>query len=121
MEVFSKLVDETTKKKSVHTFVKSSNYYSRYNGVNYYYNENDEKYVLATRHWLKQFDDYSRITVYEVKEKDTYDSIALDFYNNPTYYWIICDYNRIIDPITPPKKGTILNIPSLNGGLEFES
>lgn len=121
MEVFSKIVDEKTGKKSVNTYIKSSNYYSRYNGINYYYNENDEKYVLATRAWLKQFGDPTRETLYEVKEKDTYDSIALEFYNNPTYYWIICDYNRILDPITPPKKGTILSIPSINAGLEFEN
>ena len=55
-----------------------------------------------------------------VKEKDTYDTIALEFYNNPTYYWVICDYNRIIDPFTPPKAGTVLYLPSLNAGLEFE-
>ena len=121
MEVFSKVIDEQTGRKLVNKYTKSSNYYSRYNGLNYFYNENDNKYVLETRHWLKQFADYSKITVYEVKEKDTYDSIALEFYNNPTYYWIVCDYNRILDPIKPPKKGTILNIPSLNAGLEFES
>lgn len=121
MEVFAKIVDEATGKRSVNTYTKSSNYFSRYNGLNYFYNENDDKYVLATRQWLKKFTDQTRVTSYKVKKKDTYDSIALDYYNNPTYYWIICDYNRIIDPITPPKEGTILEIPSLNGGLEFES
>ena len=120
MDVFSKTIDETTGKATTLTYVKSSNYYSRYNGINYHYNTNDDKYVLDTRRWLKLVDS-SRITEYKVKDKDTYDSISLEFYNTPIYYWIICDYNRIIDPLIPPKKGTILEIPSLNGGLEFES
>lgn len=100
--------------------VKTSKYYSRYNGFYYYYNHLDNKYQLETRPWLKQFSDTSKVNVYTVKEKDTYDSIALEFYNNPTYYWIICDYNRILDPFTPPKAGTILYLPSLNAGLEYE-
>lgn len=100
--------------------IKSSKYYSRYNGLSYYYNNLDDKYQLETRHWLKEFIDTSKIQTYIVKEKDTYDTIALEFYNNPTYYWVICDYNRIIDPFTPPKVGTVLYLPSLNAGLEFE-
>lgn len=99
---------------------KSSRYYSRYNGLYYYYNNLDDKYQLETRHWLKEFTDTSKIQTYIVKEKDSYDSIALEYYNNPTYYWIICDYNRIIDPFTPPKVGDVLYLPSLNAGLEFE-
>lgn len=127
MEVLSRIAEvnetgaQTGKRLGVLTYVKSSNYFSRYNGVNYYYNENDGKYVLATRQWLRQFEDYTREVEYEVKEGDTYDTISLNFYNNPTYYWIICDYNRIIDPLKPPKKGTKLIIPSLDGGLQFES
>lgn len=100
--------------------IKSSKYYSRYNGLSYYYNNLDDKYQLETRHWLKEFIDTSKIQTYIVKEKDTYDTIALEFYNNPTYYWVICDYNRIIDPFTPPKVGAVLYLPSLNAGLEFE-
>ena len=100
--------------------IKSSKYYSRYNGLYYYYNNLDDKYQLETRHWVKEFVDTSKIQTYIVKEKDTYDTIALEFYNNPTYYWVICDYNRIIDPFTSPKEGTVLYLPSLNAGLEFE-
>ena len=81
--------------------IKSSDYYSRYNGLSYYYN-------------------HSRVTKYVVQEKDTYDLIALKYYNNPTYYWIICDYNRVRDPFIEPTPGTTLELPSLNAGLEFE-
>lgn len=99
---------------------KTSRYFSRYNGLFYYYNHLDDKYQLETRHWLKEFVDTSKVQSYVVKEKDTWDSIALEFYNNPTYYWIICDYNRIVDPFKLPKKGDVLYLPSINAGLEFE-
>lgn len=99
---------------------KTSKYYSRYNGLFYFYNHLDDKYQLETRHWLKEFSDASRETRYVVKEGDTYDTIALEYYNNPTYYWVICDYNRITDPFTPPVEGEVLLLPSLDAGLEFE-
>ena len=99
---------------------KTGRYFSRYNGLFYYYNHLDEKYQLETRHWLKELPDTTKIKTYVIKEKDTWDSIALEFYNNPTYYWIICDYNRIIDPFKPLKVGDTIYLPSINAGLEFE-
>ena len=99
--------------------VKSTQYFSRYNGLNYYYNTNDEKYQLETRQWLKELTDTSAITTHIVKRNDTYDNLALRYYNNPTYYWIICDYNKIIDPLKEPEVGDVLYIPSLNAGLTF--
>lgn len=99
---------------------KTSNYYSRYNGLFYYYNHLDNKYQLETRHWLKELVDESKIQSYVTKDGDTYDSIALEFYNNPTLYWVVCDYNRVRDPFIPPEEGTTLYLPSLNAGLEFE-
>lgn len=120
MEVFSRVYNEETGQWSVIKNVKSSNYYSRYNGLTYYYNELDNKYQLETRTWLKELTDKTKETTYIVQKDDTYDSIALRFYNNPTYYWVICDYNRIIDPLKKPEEGKILYLPSLNAGLEFE-
>lgn len=99
--------------------VKSTPYFSRYNGINYYFNTNDEKYQLATRQWLKPLDDTSSVITHVVKKNDTYDNLALRYYNNPTYYWIICDFNRIIDPLKEPTPGDVLYIPSINAGLEF--
>lgn len=96
---------------------KTSNYFSRYNGLYYYYNKLDKKNQLENVKWLSHNMKYS---TYITKKDDTYDSIALDKYNNPTYYWIICDFNRILDPIIPPKEGTILYIPDLGSGLEYE-
>ena len=97
---------------------KTSNYYSRYNGVPIYYNTLDSKYQLGLKSWLKKDFDYTK---YTVQEFETYDYIALKFYNNPTYYWLICDANDIIDPLVDPKPGDVLIIPSLGSNLQFEA
>lgn len=94
--------------------IKTSNYYSRYNGFDYYYNKLDNKNQMSTSKWLNQSNTYQ---TYKVKDGDTYDSIALWFYNNPTYYWIICDFNRILDSLSKPTPGDILYIPLL--GTKF--
>lgn len=97
--------------------VKTSNHYSRYNGLNMYYNKHDNRYQLALKTWLKMDFDYIK---YTVKEGDTLDYIALKFYNNPTYYWLICEANRILDPTVEPKVGDILLIPNLGSDIQFE-
>lgn len=126
---------------------KTGNYFSRNNGFYFYYNKLDAKetYVrdnkgnkiidlntgraltqkvykeqLSTKSWLQTVP-AAEETKYTVKEGDTYDSIALEYYNNPTYYWIICDYNRIIDPFVEPKKGDILYLPTLGTNIKFEN
>lgn len=98
---------EVLKDKSYRTYDKLS----RYANFPYYYNTLDNKYVYATTAQLSENTPY---TSYRVQRYDTYDSLALDFYNNPTYYWIICDFNRIQDPFIRPKEGTILKIPTLS-------
>lgn len=97
--------------------VKTSQYFSRYNGINSYYNKHDKKYQLALKSWLKQDFDFTK---YTVEKDDTWDYIALKYYNNPTYYWIICDANKILDPMKQPEEGDILLIPSLGNNLQFE-
>lgn len=91
-------------------------YMSRYSGFPFYYNVEDDKYIYGTTANLR--DDIS-YTLYEVKKTDTYDSIALDFYNTPLYFWVICDYNRIQDPLEHPIPGTKLKIPSITS-LSFK-
>ena len=90
--------------------------FSRYATLPYYFNIEDNKYVCGTYHQLRDDTNYQ---IYVVKRRDTYDSIALQFYNNPTYYWVITDFNRISDPFVPPKQGTRLKIPAFSN-LEFE-
>ena len=94
-----------------HKQYKQYNYISRYSISPIYYHTLDDKYLVGRDKCLK---DDTLYQTYKVLQGDTYDSIALRFYNNPTYYWIICSFNRILDPFENPVKGTLLKIPSLS-------
>ena len=89
---------------------------SRYSSFPYYYDTNQNKYVYGT---LSHLDPTTPYSLYTVKKNDTYDSISLSFYNTPTYFWVICDFNKINDPFNPPAEGTSLNIPVLSS-IEFQ-
>lgn len=95
---------------------KSYDRLSRYSSIPIYYNTKTKEMVYGT---AKHLNSATEAVLYTVKENDTYDSIALSFYNNPTYFWIICDYNRIIDPFIDPEPQTILYIPVISD-IEFE-
>lgn len=90
---------------------KQYNRLSRYSNFPYYYNTLDNKYVEGTTKYLDNTTLYKLVIV---KDGDTYDSLALKYYNNPTYYWIICSYNHIQDPFKKPKPNTYIKIPSLS-------
>lgn len=90
---------------------KSFDYISRYSNFKQYYNLKTNKYNCETVKYLSKD---IPTGVYITKEGDTYDSIALEFYNNPTLFWVICSYNRIIDVFEKPEKGTTLRIPVLS-------
>ena len=49
-----------------------------------------------------------------VKPQETLDSLALYYYNNPTYFWVIADFNRIRDPYSELEVGRILKIPTFS-------
>lgn len=95
---------------------KSYSKLSRYAPFPYYYHTTDRKYIYGKTAYLKDSTPY---TSYKVVKNDTYDSIALYFYNNPTLYWIICSFNHIQDPFTKPLEGTLLKIPAIST-LEFD-
>ena len=84
---------------------------SRYSSFPYYYNTLDDKYVEGTTKYLADDSEYRLI---KVKRGDTYDTLALQYYNNPTYYWVICSFNRIQDPFKTPAPDTYLKIPVLS-------
>lgn len=84
---------------------------SRYLTFPYYYNVIDNKYVYGTTSWLNTDIPF---TYHIVKQNDTYDSISLYYYNNPTLYWVICDFNRITDPFRTPNVGEKLKIPNIS-------
>lgn len=91
---------------------KKYDYISRYEPFPYYYNTKDERYFYGITSWLNSNVGY---VLYTVRPSDTYDSIAFDYYGSPIFYWVVCDFNKIRDSFTPPKVGTQLKIPALNG------
>lgn len=95
---------------------KDYNYFSRYEGVPYYFHTIDRKYILGTTSHINQDTPYS---LHEVKVNDTLDTLALDYYNNPTFFWIIADFNHIQDPYTKLELGTQIKIPIFNQ-ISFE-
>ena len=54
-----------------------------------------------------------------VKSNDTLNSLALKYYNNPTFWWVIAYFNDIQDPFKPLRnKYTTLKIPNI-ASVEF--
>ena len=89
----------------------------RYSIVPYYYNVVDNKYMYGTYFPLQKSNDFDE---YVVKGGESYDLIALQCYGNPTYFWIICDFNNIMNPFSNPVPGARLKIPLLSN-IEFNT
>lgn len=90
---------------------------SRYAPFPYYYHRLDDKYFYGTTSYLKNDTPHS---LYTVAKRDTLDSLALKFYGNPTYYWVLCSFNHIQDPYTKLKEGQVIKVPTLSS-IEFEN
>lgn len=73
---------------------KKYDYTCRYSAVPYYYHTLDEKYVYGLGSNLYKDTYY---TIHNIKDTDTLDSLALRYYNNPTFYWVIAYFNDIQD------------------------
>lgn len=84
---------------------------SRYSEFPYYYHTLDKKYIYGRTAYL---DDSTLFTTHVVKQGDTFDTLALEYYNNPTYYWIICSFNHIQDPYSELVPDTLIKIPSIS-------
>ena len=69
-------------------------YLSRYIDVPYYYHSIDKKYIYGIGSNMFKNIAY---TLHQVEPEDTLDSLALQYYNNPTLYWIIAYFNDIQD------------------------
>lgn len=89
---------------------------SRYSVFPYYFNTIDNKYVYGITSYLKTQD--VTFVSHKVIEGDTLDTLALYYYNSPTFYWIIADFNKILDPYEDLKIGSILKIPTFSN-VEF--
>lgn len=84
---------------------------SRYESFPYYYDTVSQKYVYGVTAYLDEDTPY---TIHVTGKYDTLDSLALYYYNNPTYYWIIADFNRILDCYTKLPEGAPIKIPSIS-------
>lgn len=90
---------------------KDYSYTSRYVSVPYYYHTKDNKYIYGITSYL---DDTTPYTAHIVQRGDTFDTLALRYYNNPTLYWVICSFNHIANPYKNLKEGETVKIPSLS-------
>lgn len=90
---------------------KSYDMLSRYTRFPYYYHSVDNKYIYGMSAQLR---DDTMYIYHKVRQGDTPDSLSLAYYNNPTYYWVILDFNRIQDPFADLPVGELIKIPTLS-------
>lgn len=91
-------------------------YTARYIGIPVYYNKRDDrelfglsKNMIKTAAWV----------AHKVVPTDTLDKLALSYYNNPSYWWIIAYFNDIQDAfIKLSDRFDVLKIPDIRS-LEF--
>lgn len=91
-------------------------YTCRYTTVPYYYDTLNERYVYGIgTNMIKNISFVS----HKLSTEDTLDSLALKYYNNPTYWWIIAYFNDIQDAFKPLiDQMEVIQIPSL-ASIEF--
>lgn len=90
---------------------KSSNGLSRYSNFPYYYHTVDNKFIYGFSDRINENISY---VMHTVKNGESLDSIALYYYNNPTYYWMLCDFNHFDDPFIDLKEGQRIKIPTFS-------
>lgn len=105
---------DTLKEKSYLDF----SYLSRYAFSPVFFDTLKSKYVTGIGQILVK--DKLAYFTHTVTRRDTLDSLALKYYNNPTYWWIIAQYNDIQDAFRPLYGSyKVLQIPNLST-LVFE-
>ena len=81
-----KLVD-----KQSYTF----DYKSRYTGIPYYYDTQAHREVAGI---CKQISFDTPYVLHKIEISDSLDSLSLEYYGNPIYWWAIAAFNKINDP-----------------------
>ena len=89
----------------------SYEYVSRYTPFPYYYHTLDKKFIYGT---TAQLDKTIAYSLHKVQDNDTLDSLALEYYNNPTFFWVIADFNEIQNPYIKLEKDSNIKIPVLS-------
>ena len=98
---------DTLKNKNYESF----DYLSRYTNVPYYYDtlSNKEVYGIGTNLKTK-----AEFVTHKVKSNDTLNSLALKYYNNPTFWWVIAYFNDIQDSfVSLIEHYKVLRIPNI--------
>lgn len=99
-----------------HKAYHAADYTCRTNGVPSYYNEKDRRWVMGIGSNMKKDNAW---LAHKIKQEDTFDSLALEYYNNPSYWWVIAYFNDIDDPFAKlADLGDIIRIPNISG-IEF--
>jgi len=76
-----------------------------------YYDTLNEKYILGLGSNMKKDTEY---VTHKLKNGDTLDSLALKYYNNPTYWWVIAYFNDLQDAFVElTDKYSVIKIPSI--------
>lgn len=90
----------------------SFDYISRYAGTPYYYHKVDQREVYGLgKNLLKS----TTWVAHKVVSTDTLDKLALKYYNNPSYWWVIAYFNDIQDAFIHLKDYfDVLKIPAIN-------
>jgi hypothetical protein len=89
----------------------SFDYVSRYAGVPYYYHTVDKKESPGIGKNMRKNVPW---VAHQVAPTDTLDKLALTYYNNPTYWWIIAYFNDIQDAFIDLKEHfDVLKIPAI--------
>lgn len=105
-------MDKLTNKRA-NTF----DYTSRYTGVPYFFDPEKNKDIFGIGGQIK-FD--TPYLIHKIEAADTLDSLALTYYNNPTYWWVIAYFNKINDPfVNIVGKYKTLKIPTISN-IVFE-
>lgn len=90
---------------------------SRYAPFYFYYHTLDKKYIYGITNQLS--DDIPYVEV-KINSEDTLDILANKYYGRPDYFWVIADFNKIIDPfIKISDYHDKLKIPAL-ASIEYE-
>lgn len=90
----------------------SYDYTSRYTNVPVYYNTVKKRDLFGIGTPMFKNTPYVSHTL---KASDTLDSLALKYYNNPSYWWVIAAFNGILDSLVPlTNLGLVIKIPNIS-------
>ena len=91
----------------------SYDYLSRYTQVPYYFDTLKQREIYGIGSNLFKTSQY---VSHKLNSEDTLHSLALQYYNNPTYWWVIAYFNDIQDAFKPLlEQFSIIRIPNISG------